>query len=75
VPWYEINLASNPIIWLIIPLDFIYMRTTPDGLEDEALIDTLKLAHFWDLQDLFQKSQQLLVAALDVHNWEFCKSA
>jgi hypothetical protein len=55
-------------------LGFVYLRTVPDGLEDEALVDTLKLAHFWDIENLFQKLQQLLVAALDIHNWEFCKS-
>jgi hypothetical protein len=53
--------------------DYIYLESIPSNLDAEALVDTLKLAHYWDMQDFFQQVQQLLVDGMALWNYEYCE--
>jgi alpha-D-ribose 1-methylphosphonate 5-triphosphate synthase subunit PhnI len=54
--------------------DHVYLRATPNNFDTEALVDTMQLAHYWDLQDFFQQVQQLLVEHMALWNYEYRES-
>jgi hypothetical protein len=55
--------------------DYIYQRAISDDLELEYLVDVLKLAHYWDMEDLHKEAQSKLVDMVSLGTWEYSKSA